>query len=99
MQLITATPPNHPHRADVAKLLVLRSERGQGDRRSADRGDRKAAWGAGKSLLVLDAVTGGTAAKLYARLGWTQVGVIPRYALFPDGRPKHARQPLQLAFG
>src|SRR3954452_20201503 len=25
VQVITATPPNQPHRADVAKLLVLRS--------------------------------------------------------------------------
>jgi hypothetical protein len=37
-------------------------------------------------LLVLDTVTGGTAERLYARLGWTKTGVIPNYALFPDGR-------------
>ena len=42
---------------------------------------------AGKTLLVLDTVTGGSAEKLYARLGWTKVGVIPKYALFPDGSP------------
>jgi hypothetical protein len=41
---------------------------------------------AGKSLLVLDTVTGGTAERLYTRLGWIRVGVIPNYALFPDGR-------------
>src|SRR5438445_6383503 len=29
-QLLLATPPNQPHRADVAKVLVLRSARGQG---------------------------------------------------------------------
>jgi hypothetical protein len=40
----------------------------------------------GKSLLVLDAVTGGDAARLYERLGWNTVGVIPGYALYPDGR-------------
>ncbi len=40
----------------------------------------------GKTLLVLDAVTGGDAARLYDRLGWTTVGVIPDYALYPDGR-------------
>jgi hypothetical protein len=39
----------------------------------------------GKSLLVLDAVTGGDAARLYARLGWQRVGEIPRYALMPQG--------------
>ena len=40
----------------------------------------------GRTLLVLDAVTGGDAARLYERIGWTTVGVIPNYALYPDGR-------------
>src|SRR5580700_218360 len=30
VQILTAMPPNQPHRADIAKLLVLRSARGQG---------------------------------------------------------------------
>jgi hypothetical protein len=37
------------------------------------------------TLLVLDAVTGGDAARLYERLGWQRVGVIPGYALLPRG--------------
>ena len=41
----------------------------------------------GKTLLVLDTVTGDDAERLYTRLGWTRVGVIPNYALYPDGRP------------
>ena len=41
---------------------------------------------AGKTLLVLDTVTGGDAERLYMRMGWTKAGVIPNYALFPDGR-------------
>jgi hypothetical protein len=41
----------------------------------------------GRDLLVLDAVTGGDAARLYARHGWVRVGDIPRYALMPDGAP------------
>jgi hypothetical protein len=40
---------------------------------------------AGKTLLVLDTATGDLAEKLYISLGWTRVGVIPRYALYPDG--------------
>jgi hypothetical protein len=40
----------------------------------------------GKTLLVLDTVTGDAAERLYERLGWTRVGVIPNYALYPDGR-------------
>jgi len=39
----------------------------------------------GKTLLVLDAVTGGDAARLYVRNGWQRVGEIPNYALMPDG--------------
>ena len=42
---------------------------------------------AGKTLLVLDTVTGEDAERLYTRLGWTRVGTIPGYALYPDGRP------------
>ena len=34
---------------------------------------------------MLDAVTGGDAARLYERLGWQRVGDIPDYALFPAG--------------
>ena len=41
----------------------------------------------GRTLLVLDTVTGDAAERLYERLGWTKVGVIPNYALDPDGRP------------
>ena len=36
---------------------------------------------------MLDAVTEGDAARLYARMGWTEVGVVPGFALYPDGRP------------
>jgi hypothetical protein len=41
----------------------------------------------GKTLLVLDTVTGDGGERLYERLGWTRVGVIASYALYPDGRP------------
>jgi hypothetical protein len=41
----------------------------------------------GKTLLGLDTCVGGVAERLYARLGWTRAGVIPRYALYPDGTP------------
>jgi len=34
---------------------------------------------------VLDAVTGGDAARLYERLGWVRVGDIPGYAFLPRG--------------
>ena len=39
----------------------------------------------GKSLLVLDTVTGSDGERLYTRLGWVKSGVIPDYALWPRG--------------
>jgi GNAT superfamily N-acetyltransferase len=86
VQVITATPPNQPHRADVSKLLVHRTARGQGVAGALMKHVEEASLLAGKTLLVLDTVTGSTAEKLYLRLGWNRVGVIPNYALFPDGR-------------
>ena len=85
VQIGLATPPNQPHRADVAKLLVLRSARGQGVGAQLMGRVEEESQDAGKTLLVLDTVTGDPAERLYTRLGWTRVGVIPKYALYPDG--------------
>jgi hypothetical protein len=41
----------------------------------------------GRTVLVLDTVTGSTADRLYTRLGWVRVGEVPDYALMPDGAP------------
>jgi GNAT superfamily N-acetyltransferase len=87
VQVVLALPPNQPHRAEIAKLLVHRSARKRGIARLLMEHAESEARAAGKTLLVLDAVTGGDAARLYAQLGWTTVGVIPGYALYPDGRP------------
>jgi GNAT superfamily N-acetyltransferase len=87
VQMAAAWPPNQPHRADVAKLLVRRSARGRGVARLLMERLECEAQAEGKTLLVLDTVTGGDAERLYERLGWNRVGVIPNYALFPDGRP------------
>jgi ribosomal protein S18 acetylase RimI-like enzyme len=87
VQLNLALPPNQPHRAEIAKLLVHRSARRRGVAQLLMEGAEREARAEGKTLLVLDAVTGDDAARLYERLGWTRVGVIPGYALYPDGRP------------
>ncbi len=87
VQVILALPPNQPHRGEIAKLLVHRSARTRGVAQLLMERAESEARAEGKTLLVLDAVTGGDAARLYARLGWTTVGVIPDYALYPDGRP------------
>ena len=85
VQVVMALPPNQPHRAEIAKLLVLRSARGRGLAAELMRRAEACAKDAGKSLLVLDTCEGGAAEKLYVRLGWVKAGVIPKYALNPDG--------------
>jgi GNAT superfamily N-acetyltransferase len=85
VQLVLAQPENQPHRADLAKMLVHRRARHQGLGTALMREAEAVARECGKTLLVLDAVTGGDAERLYERLGWERVGVIPGYALFPRG--------------
>ncbi|KND54993.1 GCN5-related N-acetyltransferase [Candidatus Paraburkholderia kirkii] len=75
---------DQPHRADVAKMLVVRRARRQGIARRLMAAADDAARAAGKSVLVLDTVTGGNAEHLYERAGWQRVGVVPNYALMPD---------------
>ncbi len=87
VQVILALPPNQPHRAEITKLLVHRSARRRGIAQLLMEGAEAEARAEGKTLLVLDTVTGGPAERLYERLGWNRVGVIPGYALYPDGRP------------
>ena len=85
VQVVLAMPDNQPHRADVAKLLVHRRARRRGLGESLMRAAEAASREAGKTLLVLDTVTGGDAERLYTRLGWQRCGAIPGYALWPHG--------------
>jgi GNAT superfamily N-acetyltransferase len=87
VQVIPAWPPNQPHRGDVSKLLVHRRVRRQGVAEALMQAAETEARAMGRPLLVLDTVTGGAAERLYAKLGWTLVGVIPDFALMPDGAP------------
>ncbi len=85
VQLAFDLPENQPHRADLSKMLVHRRARRQGLGAALLGAAEAAARECGKSLLVLDTVTGGDGARLYARLGWVRVGDIPGYALMPRG--------------
>jgi GNAT superfamily N-acetyltransferase len=85
VQLIVAQPDNQPHRADIAKMLVSRSARRRGIAQKLMNAVDELARAEGKTVLVLDTVTGGDAERLYARAGWQRVGEVPKYALMPDG--------------
>jgi GNAT superfamily N-acetyltransferase len=85
VQVVLAMPDNQPHRADVAKMQVHRCARRRGIGEALMRAAEATAREAGKSLLVLDTVTGSDAERLYLRLGWQRCGEILRYALWPQG--------------
>jgi len=85
VQLITALPDNQPHRGDVAKMLVHRRARRRGIAQKLMAALDDVAREEGRTVLVLDTVTGGDAERLYLRAGWQRVGEVPRYALMPDG--------------
>lgn len=84
-QVHPAGKPNQPHRADIAKVLVHSSAQRRGLGEALMRAAEDAARQAGRTLLCLDTDEFGAARRLYNRLGWTEVGTIPRYALMPDG--------------
>ncbi len=86
VQLVLDLPENQPHRADLAKMLVHRRARRHGLGVALLKGAEQMARDCGRTLLVLDAVTEGDAARMYARHGWIRVGDVPNFALYPDGR-------------
>jgi GNAT superfamily N-acetyltransferase len=85
VQLVLDLPENQPHRADLAKMLVHRRARRRGLATRLLRAAEDAARAAGRSLIVLDTVTGSEASRIYERLGWVRAGDIPKYALLPAG--------------
>jgi len=85
VQLGIKLPPNQPHRADLKKLLVHRKGRGLGLGRALMEAAEAEAARIGKHVLVLDTATESPAEAIYERLGWSRVGVIPDYAMMPDG--------------
>ena len=85
VQLVLEQPDNQLHRADLAKRLVHRRARRRGLGAALMRAAEALGRDCGKTLVVLDTVTGSDAERLYTRLGWQRSGVIPGYALLPRG--------------
>jgi len=86
VQVVPAWAPNQPHRADIAKLMVHPRARGQGAAQALMAAAEQVAREMGRHVMTLDTEEGGAAERLYGKLGWVRVGVIPSYALTPDGR-------------
>jgi GNAT superfamily N-acetyltransferase len=84
VQLVFSQAENQPHRADIAKMLVHRKARRRGIGAALLKTAETLARQSGRTLLVLDTASG-EAERLYAALGWQRCGVIPGYALLPNG--------------
>jgi len=85
VQLSRCMKDNGRHRAEVQKLLVLRSHRGRGISTALMQAVDEFSAASGITLLVLDTIAGSPAEFVYRRLGWQKVGEIPDYAAMPDG--------------
>ena len=86
VQVVLEQRDNGNHRAELAKLFVLRSHRRRGlatqlMRHAIDEARRR-----GRALLVMDTIKGGNAERLCEKLGFTRTGEIPRYARSTGGR-------------
>ena len=89
MQLVLSMPPNQPHRAEIAKMIVHPAARRLGLGRALMEAALDAAKSRGKTLVTLDTRTGDTAEPLYRSVGFEVAGVIPDFAWDPDGRAMH----------
>ncbi len=85
VQLALAMKSNAQHRAEVQKLFVLSSQRRRGIGRALMQMVEQVAYEDGRTLLVLDTRQGDSAERLYRRLGYCEVGVIPAYARSANG--------------
>jgi GNAT superfamily N-acetyltransferase len=65
-------------------MLVMRRARKQGVGAALMDAAEREARTLGKTLLVLDTASQ-DAERLYARMGWQRLGVVPGFALLPEG--------------
>lgn len=90
VQVITGMPPNQPHRAEIAKMVVHPDHRRLGLGKALMDAALDTARRSGKTLVTLDTRTGDVSEQLYRGVGFEQAGVIPDFAFDPDGQARHA---------
>lgn len=90
VQLITAMPQNQPHRAEIAKMMVHPTDRRRGLGRMLLSAALDHARTLGKTNVTLDTRSGDVSQSLYASVGFEVAGIIPDFALDPDGRTLHS---------
>jgi ribosomal protein S18 acetylase RimI-like enzyme len=85
-QLALAPWSNAQHRAEIHKVLVASSARGQGVGKALMAALHAAARERGRSLLLLNTRHGDTPQHFYQALGYREAGVIPGYSAGATGR-------------
>lgn len=83
--LVLDCPPNQPHRADLAKLIIRMTHRNRGIGKALMLEAERIAIERGKTLLVLDTAVDGGASPMYEGIGYKLAGIIPDYAMKPHG--------------
>ncbi len=90
VQLVLASQPNQPHRAEISKMLVHRRARRQGLGRALLEAAEAEARRLGRTTLVLDTAQDSAGESLYRACGWVPFGVVEDYALNVWGKPEPA---------
>ncbi len=85
VQVVRARASNGRHRGEVVRLAVRADARGRGLGRALMERATEKARELGFTLLWLTTHVDTTADRFYERLGWTRMGVMPGYAVLPDG--------------
>ncbi|RWL99643.1 MAG: GNAT family N-acetyltransferase [Mesorhizobium sp.] len=88
VQLYLSLEPNALHRAEVYMLLVHRDFQRQGIGSALMASLEDEARKRKRSLLLLDTAEGGASERLYRRMNWRQVGVVPHHSVDPFGKPR-----------
>ena len=85
VSLLLDTPPNQPHRAEIAKMMTHPDHRGRGAATALMGEAERRARARGRTLLTLDTATEDGASLFYEKLGFSLAGEIPDFALKPHG--------------
>ncbi|MGX5800569.1 GNAT family N-acetyltransferase [Bradyrhizobium sp. Arg314] len=88
VQLHLSPEPNALHRAEVYMLLVHRDFQRQGIGSALMASVEDEARKRKRTLLLLDTAEGGASERLYRRMNWREVGVVPHHFVDPLGKPK-----------
>lgn len=84
-QIVLSSWPNARHRAELQKLFVSSSLRGQGVGKLLLASLHHTARQRGRSLLLLNTRRGEPAEDFYKGLGYKEVGIVPGYTVGPAG--------------